>query len=211
LREKHPEGKTPIPETLLSDTELDQTCFDPIIFERLTGESIKQVAMRTNGAAGPPGVDAFAWRCICSSFKSTSTDLCNALASVARRLCTTSVDTDSVTAYVACSLIPLNKEPGVRPIGIGEVSRRIIAKAILKVVGDDVKLAAGTIQTCAGHEAGCEAAIHAMMEIESMDQTEAMLLVDATNAFNTLNRKAALHNIWVICPTISTILNNTYS
>jgi hypothetical protein len=50
-----------------------------------------------------------------------------------------------------------------------------------------------------------------MKEIESMDQTEAMLLVDATNAFNTLNRKAALHNIGVICPAISTILNNTYS
>jgi hypothetical protein len=41
LLEKHPEGKTPIPETLLSDTEFDKTCFDPIIFERLTGESIK--------------------------------------------------------------------------------------------------------------------------------------------------------------------------
>jgi hypothetical protein len=135
LLEKHHEGKTPLPETLLSDTEFEQTCFDPIIFERLTGESIKQAAMRTNGAAGPSGVDAFGWRRFCSSFKSASTDLCNALASVARRLCTTSVDSDSVTAYVACRLIPLNKEPGVRPIGIGEVPRRIIAKAILKVVG----------------------------------------------------------------------------
>jgi hypothetical protein len=85
---------------------------------------------------------------------------------VARRLCTTSVDTDSVTAYVACRLIALNREPGVRLIGIGEVPRRIIAKAILKVVGDDVKLAAGTLQTCAGQEAGCEAAIHTMKEIE---------------------------------------------
>ncbi|CAB4045801.1 Hypothetical predicted protein, partial [Paramuricea clavata] len=75
LLEKHPEGKTPIPETLLSDTEFDQTCFDPIIFERLTGESIKQAAMRTNGAAGPSGVDAFGWRRFCSSSKSASTDL----------------------------------------------------------------------------------------------------------------------------------------
>ena len=50
LLEKHPEGKTPAPETLLSENEFDQTHFDPIIFERLTGESIKQAAMRTNGA-----------------------------------------------------------------------------------------------------------------------------------------------------------------
>ena len=65
---------------------------------------------------------------------------------------------------------------------------------------NDVKLAAGPLQTCAGHEAGCEAAIHAMKEIEALKGTEAILLLDATNAFNTINRQAALHNIKVICP-----------
>ena len=99
----------------------------------------------------------------------------------------------------------------MRPIGILEVPRRIIAKAILKAIGEDVKLAAGPLQTCAGHEAGCEAAIYAMKEVEQMDETEAMLLVDATNALNMLNRKAALHNISIICPAISTVLENTYT
>ncbi len=54
---------------------------------------------------------------------------CNALAAVARRLCLTSVDPNGLSAYVACRLIPLNKDPGVRPIGIGEVARRIITNA----------------------------------------------------------------------------------
>ena len=40
--------------------------------------------------------------------------------------------------------------------------------------------------------------------------TKAILLVDATNAFNVMNRQAALHNIQVLCPSISTVLNNTY-
>ncbi len=61
LLEKHPEGKVPVPESLLCEQQADETCFDPIIFERITGESIKQAAMRTNGAAGPSGVDAYAW------------------------------------------------------------------------------------------------------------------------------------------------------
>ena len=39
---------------------------------------------------------------------------------------------------------------------------------------------------------------------------EAILLVDATNLFNVINRQAALHNIRVLCPSISTVLNNTY-
>ena len=118
---------------------------------------------------------------------------------------------NSLSASVACRLIPMNKVPGVRPIGIGEVSRRIVAKAILKAIGEDVKQSAGPLQTCAGYQAGCEAAIHAVKEIASCDETEAMLLVDATNAFNTLNRKAALHSIGITYPAISTVLNNTYS
>ena len=54
------------------------------------------------------------------------------------------------------------------------------------------------------------AAIHVMKEIMSSDETQAVLLVDASNAFNTINRQAALHSIGVICPSISTVLSNTY-
>ena len=40
---------------------------------------------------------------------------------------------------------------------------------------------------------------------------EAALLVDASNAFNSINHKAALHNIAILCPSLSTVLHNTYS
>ena len=36
-------------------------------------------------------------------------------------------------------------------------------------------------------------------------------MVDASNAFNWLNRKAAQHNISQLCPALSTKINNTYS
>ena len=45
----------------------------------ITGEAIRQAALHTYGAAGPSGVDAYAWHCFCSSFQGASTDLCNAL------------------------------------------------------------------------------------------------------------------------------------
>ena len=41
-------------------------------------------------------------------------------------------------------------------------------------------------------------------------ECEAALLVDATNAFNALNRQVALQNIRHLCPSISTILINLY-
>ena len=97
-----------------------------------------------------------------------------------------------------------------RPIGIGDVSRRIIAKAILCVIRTDIQLAAGALQTCAGHDAGAEAAIHAMRDIFARGDTDAVLLVDASNAFNRVNRQSALHNISILCPSFATILKNTY-
>lgn len=41
-------------------------------------------------------------------------------------------------------------------------------------------------------------------------ETEAVLLVDASNAFNSLHRCTTLLNIRHLCPSISTILINTY-
>ena len=161
LREKHPKGKVAPAETLFTESESHAAEFyhDPIVFEQITCEAIRQAALHTHGTAGPSGVDAFSWRRFCSSFKSASTDICNALAAVARRLCTSYVHPGGVTAFVACCLIPLNKNPGVRPIGVGDVPRRIMAKAILRTIGDCIQSAVGPLQACTGHEAGCEAAV----------------------------------------------------
>ncbi len=158
---------------------------------------------KTNGAAGLSGSDAHVWRRLCSSYKSDSKQLCSALAAVGRRLCTESVNPSHLEAFVACRLIPLDKRPGVRPIGIGEVHRRIIAKAILK---QDIVDASGPLQVCAGQESGCEAAIHAMRHAFKEDNSEGALLIDATNAFNTINRQTALHNISVCCPSSAQVL-----
>ena len=60
-------------------------------------------------------------------------DLCEAVAMLARYISSQYVDTSGLTAFTACRLVALDKCPGVRPIGIGEVLRRIVGKAILAV------------------------------------------------------------------------------
>ena len=182
-----------------------------MIFQCLTGDVIKRAAIQTRGAAGPSGVDAYEWRRMYTSFGDASASLCDSLSSVACCLSTVTIYSAILMAFVACRLIPLDKRPGVCPIGIGDVPRRIIAKAILFSVGDGVISAAGPLQTCAGHAAGSEAAIHAMRDMFYTANCEAALLVDASNAFNSINRKAALHNIAILCPSLSTVLHNTYS
>ncbi len=152
-------------------------------------------------------MDAYAWRRLCTSFKSSSNSLCESLDLTARRVCSEYVDPSSLAPLLASRLIALDKNPGVRPIGIGETPRRIIAKAVLRVTRGDIQDAAGSVQLCAGQIAGVEAAIHAVQKCFHRYETEAVLLVDASNS---LNRDAALHNIRFICPSISTILINTY-
>ena len=135
---------------------------------------------------------------MCSSFERASQTLCNSLAAVGRRLCTSVIDPIELMAFVACQLIPLDKKPGVRPIGIGDVPRRILAKAILYIIGNDIQLAAGALQTCAGQNTGAEAAVHAMKNLFEKEDTEAVLLVDADNAFNRINCQAAQCSLSII-------------
>ena len=51
------------------------------------------------------------------------------------------------------------------------------------------------LQKCSGLPAGQEAAVHAMQKLYEDQSVEGLLLVDAKNASNSMNRKAALHNV----------------
>ena len=120
-------------------------------------------------------------------------------------------DSNSLESYLSCRLIALDKHPGVRPIGVGEILRRIIGKVIITTIKPQIMDSAGSLQLCAGQHAGCEAAIHAMTQIFDDEATDALLLVDATNAFNSINRKVLLHNIQFICPPMAIYTINCYS
>ena len=208
LRQKHPAPRDEHAEALLPAMEKQD--IHPGLFDRLTGASIRSAALKTTGSAGPSGVDAAGWRRLCCSFHKESNDLCAAIAAFAWRISTNFVDPDGLSAFVACRLLPLDKNPGVRPIGVCEVLRRIVGKAVMAVVKQDVLKAAGAHQLCAGQNAGCEAAVHAMKRVFQNDETDAILLVDASNAFNNINRKVALLNILQLCPAIAVILVNCY-
>ena len=183
-----------------------------VIFKKIDATAIYNAAKRTNGSAGPSGMDSDGrQRLLCSKVYGTAgTDLCESVALLTRKLCTEYVDPDPLSAFISCRLVPLDKNPGVRPIGIGEVLRRVMGKAITTLLKPDILKATAPLQASAGLQGGVEGAIHALRNMFDDTDNEGILLVDADNAFNRLNRKVALHNTSVICPEFSVYLVNTY-
>ena len=185
-----------------------------VVYDVIDEDMILKAAMSTKGGSGPrpSELDANGWRKLIVSkvYGDTGRDLRKALSHLAKKLCTTENCDESLEAYLACRLVPLDKRPGLRPIGVGEVLRRIIGKAIMYVSKKGVMECCSRIQMCSGHEAGCEAAIHAMKEAFDSEEAECVLLVDAANTFNSINRKAILHNIKIICPILAIYVNNCY-
>ena len=211
LREKHPNAKPVNPDVLLGEPPADTPeGLHLLIFEEISPDDIRQASLHTEGSAGPSGLDAMAWRRLCTSFGESSNGLCAALALFTKRMSTTYIDPLSLSAYAASRLIPPDKCPGVRPIGVGEVCRRIVGKVIMKYAKAEIRRAVGPVQLCGGFESGCEAAFHTMSEIFQDENTEAMLFVDASNAFNQLNQKVTLLNSRSVCPALAPTIINTY-
>ena len=49
-----------------------------------------------------------------------------------------------------------------------------------------------------------------MAHVYDVEDTEAVIFVDAANVFNRLSRQVTLRNTQVICPALAPILINTY-
>ena len=169
---------------------------------------IWKMVLKTQGAAGPSGLNADCVRTLLSKriFREETVGLRKALASLAKNMATEKC----IEALIARRLIPLDKNPGLRPIAVGEVFTLILDKCFMAMTREYVKLEAGNLQMCVGHQAGGKATIHAMKEIFKDKEVDAAILVDATNTLNSINRKVILHNIAVKCPEINSYVQNCY-
>jgi hypothetical protein len=169
LREKHPPMRDPAPD--LSDP--DRGSFEPYedtphpLPVAITDEVVENVAARLSGAAGPGGTDAVDLRNWLLRFGVESEQLRTTLASLTEWLCNSHPPWAAYRAIMACRLVALDKCPGVRPVGIGEIYRRLMAKCVLAVIGHQATAAAGNLNLCAGLPAGIEGAVHAVNAVWS--------------------------------------------
>ena len=80
------------------------------------------------------------------------------------------------------------------------------------MTGWEAQSACGVDQLACGMQSGIEGAVHAMSALYDDHSNDGwgFLLMDATNAFNSVSRAAALWNARVLWPSCSRFLFNTY-
>ena len=255
LQEKHPALRDP---TSVGD---EDGAFEPYpdlpapVPVCITQDDVEAISSRLSGAAGPGGTDAVDLANWLLRFGRESEALREEMAAWTNWLANTAPPWAAYRAMMANRLVALDKQPGTRPVGIGEVYRRLWAKCLLKAIGSQATAACGNFNLCAGLQAGIEGAVHAVRDVfadpsripdqpaDPLDPTDpltqapdtppattaaatpappvplaamtldeafadiaddlglssatasAVLLVDATNGFNELGRKAMLWTV----------------
>ncbi len=191
LKSKHPTAKTP-------DKLPEYQNLPALIDINITADTVEKVSKNLSGAAGLGGFDSKELSRWLLQYGTRSEKLRKTIAEFTSWLANDNPPWAAYRALMSGRLLALDKCPGIRPIGIGETFRRLMAKLVIAVTRNEAQIACGVDQLCAGLQAGIEGGIHAVQQIwESHKEEEdwGFLMIDARNAFNEINRTTML---WVI-------------
>ena len=123
LQQKHPQLAQPTSDILLNGP-VNRVL--PSYFDEIDETMVFKSACMTNGGGGPSRLDAEQYCCLLMSnqYKKENKELRVQLATLAWLLATKYLDPICLEVFVACRrLLPLDKNPGMHPIGAGEVTR----------------------------------------------------------------------------------------
>ena len=96
----------------------------PVADDGMDESVILKASMLIKGGSGPSGLDADGWGRILTfrAFGAATLDLRKTFVQLIKKFCVEELESpSSLESFVACRLIPLDKKPGLRPIGVGEV------------------------------------------------------------------------------------------
>ena len=125
LQQKHPQPAPITSDTLLSGP-VNRVL--PSYFDEIDETMVFKSASMTKGTVGPSRLDAEQCPRLLTSniYKKENKKLRVQLTALARLLATEYLDPNTLDAFAACRLIPLDKNLGVHPVGIGDVTTRIV-------------------------------------------------------------------------------------
>ena len=103
------------------------------------------------------------------------------------------------------------KDGGTRPIAVGLMLRRLVARAACAAVRDRAAELLAPIQVDLGVRGGAEAAVHAARRfLDLSGGTSGLLKLDFENAFNTVHRQAVLSACMQHLPDLARLAYSAY-
>ena len=174
---------------------------------------VQTIAGRLSGGAGLSGTDATTLQMLLVGRGGASRILREAVGEFTEWTMNHNVPWPAIRAFASGRLMALDKMPGIRPIGIGELWRRLFCKLCMLASGEEATEACGNTNLCGGLEAGIEGGIHAAKRIwDELNEEEewGFTLVDARNAFNEENRTAMLWTVRHLWPSGAQFAFNFY-
>jgi len=163
----------------------------PLVPITVTDDTVLAIARRLKGSCGLDGTHSHSLRSWLTQYHQASDHLRQSLASLTETMSNQLVPWPAIRALMSCRLIAIDKDPGVRPIGIGHIWRRAMAKCFLSITAPAATEACSIDQLCAGLQVGIEGAIHAANQFwkeHAGDSDFGFLMIDAKNAFNEQHR-----------------------
>ena len=113
------------------------------------------------------------------------------------------------------TLLACNKKNGgLRPIAVGEVLRRLTSKCVSRAVHTDATEVLSPLQVGVGIPVGCESIVHSVVNLQEdfsiPPESRCALLVDFSNAFNSVNRACMFQEVRSRIPSMAAWVESCY-
>ena len=159
LQEKHP-----APGFTNDNAFVKCDVLPPMIDVDVTSGHVKCAARSLRGGAGPRRTSSSQWQDL-FCYGAQSGRLRDAVAGFTRYVANNIISWLDIRIFMSSRLIALDKNPGVHPIGIGEVLIRILGKLMILITGIDVEEVCSVDQLCSGLKVGIEGAVHGLRDV----------------------------------------------
>ena len=141
LRAIHQEARTPTAASLDSYPDLHPE-LTPV---DITNDTVTAVAGILSEGARPGGIDSVLLQHLLMQFGAASRELRLIVGEFVELLGNGRPPWATYRALMSGQLIALDKQPGIRPVGVGETWRRMMVKCLMRVAGPEAKAHAGQL------------------------------------------------------------------
>ena len=135
-----------------------------------TKDDVTVVTSKLSGAAGALRAEAIEIINWILCFGCASEELRVVITRLSEWVANSSLPWATYCAMIACCLVALDKRTGVRPLGIGEMLHRALAKLVKRAATEQAKTPCGNLKLCAGLKDDMEGETHAVGQ-RSLERT----------------------------------------